>query len=100
MEITRQRSKRGVIRQPLKELGDIGDPKRTLKPGSYLLQSLRKGQCVLLIYSAVAAASRRRTCSTVTPIIRTTLLRFVAPLAMVTDARGIWNKPAKNSMTA
>ena len=48
MQIARQRSERGVIREPLKQLSDVGDPEWPFKAGLDLLQAFRKGQSVLL----------------------------------------------------
>jgi hypothetical protein len=46
MQIARQRSEGSVIRQPLKQLSDVGDPEWPLKAGLYLLQPFRKRQSV------------------------------------------------------
>ena len=42
MKITGERRERGVVREPLKELADVGDPERTLEAGANFAQAARK----------------------------------------------------------
>jgi hypothetical protein len=49
MQIARQRGERGVIREPLKQLSDVGHPEWPFKAGLDLFQAFRKGQSVLLV---------------------------------------------------
>src|SRR5258708_29328822 len=99
MQVARQRGKRRVVGKPLKKFRDVGDPERPLKARFYLVQTLGKRQSFLLRHSVLAARCCR-TASALIPLIRTTFRRFVSPLAMVTEERGISKKLAKNSITA
>ena len=44
MQIARQRGKRRVVRQPLEELADVGNPERPLKPGANFVETFGEGQ--------------------------------------------------------
>ena len=46
MQIAHNHGENCVIREPLKQLSDVGDPKWPFKAGLYLLQAFRKGQDV------------------------------------------------------
>jgi len=57
MKIACQRCERGVVRKPLKQFADIGDPERALETGANLVQAFRKGQKRLL--GPVAGSDRQ-----------------------------------------
>ena len=48
MKIAGQRSERGVVGEPLKQLADIGDPERPLEARANLAQTFGKSQKWLL----------------------------------------------------
>src|SRR5579872_378982 len=100
MQIAHKNGEGGVIRQAFEEFTDVGDPERPLKARSYLAQALGKRQDFSLASQVFTSARRRCSCSAVMPLICTSLSRFVLPLAMVTEERGISKKSARNSITA
>ncbi len=101
LQVESQGSERGIVRKPLKNLADIGDPEGTLEAGANFAEAFGKIQHGSSdAGTGLAWTQRFCTSSADSPATRITFLRLLWPDVMVIEERGRFKRFARNSMQA